>query len=322
MIAKIEDVKSALDTIGEQNNTYPSSVTDKMDAEAFNASCKKIENYLNGLYEKIRLIEDLDEFSRSYVLQKIGEKEAKLRERLKVAEDVATVYQKKDSVSVMVPFIDSSEVVRDRDGSVISHMQLKNKKLEADNDVMAEPEIISVTFASNSTCYNNSYSNLTKGKAGVSFYSLQEPPRDGVQENVTVYLASPAQCNYVSIHPTNCTVSNVRVMDANHKEYPIAPNGYFDAREIIAVLFTLVGQKYTREIKLGDANGYDSSGTFGMVDTAYSRWADEQIIKRMEISQAEFDRRQIVSKLETACDSWSLINKNIKNRNIVLAGDD
>ena len=320
MIANIEDINSALSTIRTENNIYPMAVTDKMDSASFNASCECIEQQLNGLYEKIRLIEDMDNFCREYVLQKILEKEEKLRESLKITEDAVDLYLNKDSISVLVPFTSTSDAIRDRDGSTIGKMKVKNKKLEAVSDVMADAPISNVIYTSNASCYNNSYQNLVNGEPGTSYYSIPEPPLAGVQEDVTVYLTRPTECNYVSIHPVNCNITNVRILDESKNETVINPNGYFKKTTILGITFKLRAKNCVREAKLVSVDGYSNYGAFGMTDLAYDRWQNEQTIKRMEISQEEMDRKYIISSLETKCDTWERINKKARRRNILIAG--
>ena len=321
MITNIDDINKALENIRTENTIYPLAMSDKMDATAYNIAFNRIERQLNQLYEKIRLVEDIDNFCREYILREIELKEEKLRESLKIAEDVSDLYQKKDSISILVPFVGTNEIIKDRDGSPVCSMSIKNKKLEVNNDVMSEEIFSSITFTSNSSCYNNSYHNLLDGRSGSSFYSVKEPLPEGIKETVTMNLASSSECNYLSIQPVNCEVSNVRILDKNRVPRVVSSNGYFPRMEIVGIVFDVIAKNFTREAKYGDTIGYDNSGAFGMLDTAYTRWQNEQIVKQMEISQAEADKKYMISELETKCDTWNKINANMKRRNILLAGE-
>ena len=65
------DARAAIDTIETENTKYPSRVTELMDADGFNDSCDTIEEQIKVLYEKIRLLEDGDDYYYIYVEEKI-----------------------------------------------------------------------------------------------------------------------------------------------------------------------------------------------------------------------------------------------------------
>ena len=57
---------------------------------------ESLEKHINTLYEKIRLLEDADEFANTYMTNKIIQKTKQLREALKIIEDVSDEYKSKD----------------------------------------------------------------------------------------------------------------------------------------------------------------------------------------------------------------------------------
>ena len=316
MISNMTDARAAIDTIETENTKYPSRVTELMDADGFNDSCDTIEEQIQELYEKIRLLEDVDDFCHTYVEEKIKESKEELYKSLKSLEDAADISLKKGQVSIIVPFDSMNNMVRDRDGSILSSMKVKNQKLIPDYDIMKEAEIASMSRTSNIPCYN--YFNEVPG---TSYYSTKESPREGVSEEITFTLADTIESNFIDIAPVNCSVTSIKIVDENDQEYELPDtSGHFDNRKIKAVKVMLNCKVSTRERKLGDATSYDNSGAYGMFGNYYTRTEDNHILKNMERSLSESEKKYLVDQVNSICDTYQNINKNIDNRSIILSG--
>ena len=316
MISNMTDARAAIDKIETENTKYPSRVTELMDADGFNDSCDTIEEQIQELYEKIRLLEDVDDFCHTYVEEKIKESKEELYKSLKSLEDAADISLKKGQVSIVVPFDSMNNMVRDRDGSILSSMKVKNQKLVPDYDIMKEAEIASISRASNIPCYN--YFNKVPG---TSYYSTKEPPKEGVSEEITFTLADTIESNFVDIAPVNCSVTSIKIVDENDQEYELPDtSGHFDNRKIKAVKVRLNCKVSTRERKLGEATSYDNSGAYGMFGNYYTRTEDNHILKNMERSLSESEKKYLVDQMNSICDTYQNINKNIDNRSIILSG--
>lgn len=323
MIANTKDLTSALNYIETENTLYPDKMQDKMDAAIFNTAFRRIESQLNELYEKIRQIEEVDAFCRTYVKSVIEVKEEKLRESLKIIQDAASTFQDKRSVAVLVPFIGDNTPIRDRDGSVIGRMSVKNERLEMQSDVLGEATFSAISSVPNVPRYNNSYQRILLGHPGTSFYSLQKQPEQGIKEDVVLTLSRPSECNYLAIHEVNCTAQNIRVVDEQGREYAVPSSGYFEPKKITHVLFCLHAVVFTKEKKVGDVVGYDDSGAFGRIAVPEidAASAEQRLIKQMEISQAESNKHHIIENAAIDCAVWSKINKSRRQKNVMLAGD-
>ena len=324
MISNMTDAREAIDTIETENTKYPSRVTELMDADGLNDSCDTIEEQIQELYEKIRLLEDVDDFCHTYVEEKIKESKEELYKSLKSLEDAADISLKKGQVSIIVPFVSTYDLVRDRDGSILSSMKVKNQKLIPDYDIMKEAEIASMSRTSNIPCYN--YFNEVPG---TSYYSTKESPREGVSEEITFTLADTIESNFIDIAPVNCSVTSIKIVDENDQEYELSDtSGHFDNRKIKAVKVMLNCKVSTRERKLGDATSYDNSGAYGMFGNYYTRTEDNHILKNednhilknMERSLSESEKKYLVDQVNSICDTYQNINKNIDNRSIILSG--
>jgi hypothetical protein len=318
-IKNADDIIKALEITEQENTDYPEQLKELMISSEFNRSFQIIEAQLDELYEKIRLLEDIDVFCRDYVTKKISEKELKLKEALKIVEDLSSTYEDKSNISVTIPLTNSSDEMLDRDGTPISRMATRNKKLEAENSVMSEAVFARISFRTNSVCYNNSYENLKNGSPGVSFYSLPEPIKNGIEETINILLSSPCECNYLSVQPANCEVEEAYIIDKNKTRIKVSSNGYFNPVTVSEIELRIKAVNYVMDSKVADKKTYDSSWILG----AYSFDTDIEgrTLKQIELSLAEAEKNFFDSKLETECDTWKRINDDIHRKNVILGGD-
>lgn len=318
-IKNADDIIKALEITEQENTDYPEQLKELMISSEFNRSFQIIESQLDELYEKIRLLEDIDIFCRDYVTKKISEKELKLKESLKIVEDLSSVYEDKNNISMMISFNSSNDEVLDRDGTPISTMRVRNKKLEAENSIMSEATFSRVSFRTNSVCYNNSYSNLKNGSPGVSFYSLPEPAKNGIEETINILLSSPCECNYLSIQPANCEIKEAYIIDKNKIKIRVSTNGYFNPVTISEIELHIKAVNYVTDSKVADAKTYDSSWILGSY--SFDTDIEGRTLKQIELSLAEAEKNFFDSKLEAECDTWKRINDDIHRKNVILGGD-
>lgn len=104
MLKTSEDLNTAIEFVTTENVTYPSLIEDRLSSVQFNNSMQNIESQLNELYEKTRLLEDIRDYCKQYILSIIQMKEQDFKEKLKIIEDVADQFRDKDSISYTVPF--------------------------------------------------------------------------------------------------------------------------------------------------------------------------------------------------------------------------
>lgn len=316
MLTNLTDVNKALEDIATENSSLPTTVSTKMKASDVNASMQAIETQLNSLYERIRLVQDINEFATEYIKKEITTREAAFKEKLKIIEDTVDLYKGTESVAITVPFEADGATLKDRDGSTLSHMVLNNSTLEAGGDEMKSPNIASVSYTTNNECYNNTYSNIKDGEFGVSCYSVKEPPTGGITEEVTVTLQSPTLCNYVSVNVSNCVMSDLRIIDKNENPITLESNGYFNATTISGIKFKLNCADYSSDETLVlSVSAYDSSHTIGIIDTPSTRGEDELIVKNMEKTVAEANKKYNIGRLTASCNMYEKMNQSIQSKN-------
>ena len=306
MIASANDIASAIEYLTtEQETTAANTMDNHMSSSYYNAVAKDIENRLNILYEKIRVLEDLDRYAREYCREKIEEKEKIFKERLKIIEDVTDVYRDTESVSILVPFISSSEIIRDRDGTVLPTMTVLNKMLIPNGSVLGKAQIDSISVTSNRIPVSNNYSYLEKGEAGLSYYVEDEPVQDGIVEECTVSLKSLTHVNSFSVTPLNCEIEDVRAITSEKTEESIDLKGsYMEPRDVLGFKFKLKATNYEQRNILADDGAYRNSEAFTTSPAEYMRKSDNVTIKSMEKSVVASTAAHNIENIKMEYYAW------------------
>ena len=206
------NINDIINELSEERELLPIEFSDTMSSEETNVSFDYIESELNSLYNKIRLLEQLHNYTELYVKQQIEQKENQFKEYLKTIEDVSDLYQDTNSVSYLVQFLASKDTIRDRDGSIIKQMNIVNSSLEVSGNILAKASLNNIIHSSDINCYNNNYNNLLKEKSGTSLYFSDNPIIGGILENIQITISNPQNFNYINIVPINATINNPKTI--------------------------------------------------------------------------------------------------------------
>lgn len=206
------NINDIINELSEERELLPIEFSDTMLSEEANISFDYIESELNSLYNKIRLLEQLHNYTELYVKQQIEQKESQFKEYLKTIEDVSDLYQDTNSISYLVQFLASKDTIRDRDGSIIKQMDIINSSLEVPGNILAKASLNNIIHSSDINCYNNNYSNLLKEKSGASLYFSDNPIIGGILENIQITISNPQNFNYINIAPINATINNPKTI--------------------------------------------------------------------------------------------------------------
>lgn len=121
-----QNISDVISELAKERTLVPIEISDIMSSNELNTSFNYIEQELNNLYDSIRMLEQLGNYTKEYVTQQIETKENQFKEYLKTIEDVADLYQDTNSVSYLIQFLASKDTIRDRDGSIIPQMDSLN----------------------------------------------------------------------------------------------------------------------------------------------------------------------------------------------------
>jgi hypothetical protein len=238
MIQTSGDFNSAIELLTTDVPVSVGDIDEKMNSAEFNLAFNDIEMQLIDLYEKVRVLEDVQKYCREYVIKEVSEKRQKFEDKLKIIEDNADSYRDKTFVACAVPFYNSNETVRDRDGSVLPASTITNRSAHMSGQVVEEAIFRTVSKVQDTPHYRDSLSNIVSGESYRSLYVVDNPVSGGVEEEITIMFDSTRRCNYFDIDLSNCVVVSAKYINESDGEEPIE-----DAESIYGLLKNAKGIK-------------------------------------------------------------------------------
>ena len=154
MINTASNFQSALAYVMTEPDPLSVSFEGDMRAAAFNAAFQNIEDQINFLYEKTRLLEDIRDYIRHFVERTIEERRAKIIDNLKAIE---MIYDEIDNPDCIVdPVVPQQEqAVQDRDGSILPMFDFINETLVMPGTTLEKNDILKITVKEQTQDYSN-----------------------------------------------------------------------------------------------------------------------------------------------------------------------
>ena len=229
-----KNISDIINELSEEKILIPIKLSETMLSDEANMTFEYIETELNTIYDKIRLLEQLHNYTEVFVKEQIDKKEY-----LKTIEDVSDLYQDNNSVSYLIQFLASKDTIRDRDGSIIQQMDINNHLLEMPGTILAKANLNNIIHKSDIDCYNNTYNNLLKEKPGVSIYFANNPFVGGVLEQVQTTISNPQTYNYIGLDITNAQLLDPTIVHESSSEPINIINGYINPTIVSGFNFNL-----------------------------------------------------------------------------------
>jgi len=205
MIKTQEEYENACNYIDADMELYDFRLSDKMSSYEYNLYLQDTEYFLNFLYEKIRLLEELCDYMDQYTDTIINSA------RMKIDASIALLnrtLQARSSAgtTVISPQWDShlSNNFYDRDGTKIPVAFYEDGYIEPyyTTNNYVEPQILTEEIC------NQAYSNYMDTEDGTYYVASQSTsPRDGKETVLNILLPENASCNFIDAMPINCRMN-------------------------------------------------------------------------------------------------------------------
>ena len=234
-----KNISDIINELSEEKILIPIKLSETMLSDEANMTFEYIETELNTIYDKIRLLEQLHNYTEVFVKEQINKKENQFKAYLKTIEDVSDLYQDNNSVSYLIQFLASKDTFRDRNGSIIQQMDINNHLLEMPGTILAKANLNNIIHKSDIDCYNNTYNNLLKEKPGVSIYFADNPFVGGILEQVQTTISNPQTYNYIGLDITNAQLLDPTVVHESSSEPINIINGYINPTIVSGFNFNL-----------------------------------------------------------------------------------
>ena len=256
-----------------------------MDSDEFNSTMKQIEYDLDALYENIRMLNDVADYCRNYIVNSVEEKRAKFIEQLKIIEQLTDSYQDKSYITQMVPFLTNQEIITNRQGESVKAMSINSGTLEMAGKKVEEAVIQSAVRITSHGSTKSTPENLALNKPSRSTYLMDEPIPGGVEEEYEVRFKSPVNANYIDINVSNCEVTDLCAINDTDENIPVDIIGAFiAAKDIQGIRFKLNSKEYVNSI---NPNAYSNTKTLLPAVNGYRSNKQDFVKDEDHLSDAE-----------------------------------
>lgn len=208
-----------------------------MNSKNFNETFQYIEESMNFLYEKERMLQDIIKYSDLYLKNEINNSITECKTLLAAIENDRDLTKNNSYIKYSVPFtFNNGTSVTDRDNSVISNTSLYDGRLSLDNIVLNSHKINSIEVIQNFKNNNlkNTLSSFISDNSYRTFYMFSGPQATSIKEKMIVKLDNPSKVNKLTFSTSNCNIDKVILVldDDSREEVKDVYNGLFKTRVI------------------------------------------------------------------------------------------
>ena len=247
----------------EKQNMYLNSNT-------INNNFKIIENELNSMYEKTRILEDIIDYMKLYINNEIENYMLDCRNLLKDIEVLSDINLKEEInyTAINVPFIYNTLEYIDRDGTVLKNCDIYNNKIVLSQNKDITVQINSVSIVRNEALFNletinDNKDNIIYNKPYLIEYELDSIVNNGINELIRLNFNKEEIINTIRIDLINCNLKSIRYIYANNiiEEEENLNTENIENKKIIGIEFLINASNYDinkKNININTNNSFEN----------------------------------------------------------------
>lgn len=229
MIRTQEEYTDACNFIDSDMELYDFQLSEKMSSYEYNLYLQDTEYFLNFLYEKIRVLEELCDYLDDYIDIKSNAVKDKIKEKTEILNTVLSKSNDKQS-SFVFPLWDISETLLDRDGSVLAVAEISGNMIEGASRKENYIKPIAVQRCGEKVPYADNCDRFVKTDCYITKYNENAPVN--LKEDIQIVLPNNVSFNCIEYDPLNAkiTVNNVSMKTIS---ISMAPKSYEKGKQIV-----------------------------------------------------------------------------------------
>lgn len=265
MINTAQDFETALVFCQEEQTPFNRKITNDMSSATFNNIFQELENDIDNLYEKIRVLEDIKNYTQTFVVRAIEERRKKIIDALKVIEHSVDNFQNQDFIAHEISFSQQLEHIVDRDGSAINCFEIKDGRLIIPSTNTNVKTLVAVTnlgqlqklvddyvFISDTELTQEDTIDTVEHKPIITIYESDQPVSGGLIVEYELTFSGRQFCNYFTMNPVNCEILEITATDSENQTYKLDPENEFlnESIDIIKVKVKAKCSDYNRKTEM------------------------------------------------------------------------
>lgn len=299
-ITNIFNFESKIDYLIETDN---SGIENKlkdfgtyMNSSIANANFETIEDSLNLLYERIRILEECIDYAKKYINSEIDETIAECKGLLNDLENMNDMNfsETKSCVIKNVPLVKGDfDQHTDRDGSILKPCEVYGNVVSLTGTVRDSIVPKNISILGSDQVYERNQEDLLADEVYRSHYLLDSVPAKGVTENITFSFDGPKAINSIKIKLSNCTLMDIiYIHEDNTETYATDTTCNIVPKKMIkAIKIQINSKNYTHKTVNVTATEADS---VAKIDKAWQEVI--QTIKESDIVTSQSEYRSTMSE--------------------------
>ena len=230
--------------------------TGTMRANSFNDNFEYFEKKLNELYEKTRVLQNISEYTRTFLRTQIVTQKQELYELLKEAETTRDSIKKDGYRTRTVLFAEDLTAKKiDRDGTEIAPTSISDGKITllGKEEEFVPIKNIAVERSAALSASNNKY--ILNGDPARNLYLLDGPAPNGVSETYKIQFEKESYVTSVNAESVNAKVNIVDLVDKSNKRIQVTDQAETGFKKQLAASaeVTIVDKSYRQVTYVYDA---------------------------------------------------------------------
>lgn len=300
MIKTLAEYKSALDYINTDLEMYDFELSDKMTSYEYNLYLQDIQYYLNVLYEKYRVLEDLSNYLENYsetkidtMLKNIKEKEAKLNTSI-------DKYLSSKSKAFSVKWNTGSlDTIKDRDGKELKKaVYNKDNYLTLNGHKLGKVNINNIVKEENVQTYSDNLLTCINDGVYLTSYNVDEPQT--IKEILYIDVDNIDNVGSLQLEPINCTIEYKGITEGKKAIFEISCEALSKTKENFDYSAYVKGQLEETDKKID-----------------YSRAQRKDLKTYIDWSKEQADKQQIEEYKAELANNIDTNNNNAKRSEVV-----
>ncbi len=277
IIKTTDELRDVLDQLTTSMDYGLPSFTDTVNSTAANTLMLQIESSLNTLYEKIRLLEDLNTFAYEYIQNEYKKSIDGITQNLKTVQHESDHFLQSKKQSETIAFGSNIYQTTDRNGVPLACADNIREVLLPASEIVQTANAAIVTSSSNAKPYRQVGKPIDAYR---SFYCEDAPLSTVIQETVQVLFEQSLTVNYIAIAAFKSSIENLSLINSENNELiPVDLTGnvcVFPPINVKGFVVTLKAGAYDilslQAVKSESKNAYtdlNTNATELLLDTIY-----------------------------------------------------
>lgn len=180
-------------------------------SDDYNNTFQMVEDSLNLLYEKTRTIQNLIDYSNSFIRSEIDNTISDCKTLLSNIENNRDLIKDSAYINYNVKLQSIFDTYADRNNSPIKGVEMHNGVITLSNNTIEDIDLNNVVIESQFSNNNilNTASEIISDKNYRTFYMFNRTQKSPIKEKITIHFSKIKTINKINLTPSNCTITSI-----------------------------------------------------------------------------------------------------------------